>query len=217
MGVRVKTRALVAVLVSLVLLAGCAGPSKGIGIPTPTPSTSPRPYLTTTPTMELSDRTTKPGTKLKFGEFATVPYYSTFDKGLVEMTVNVDSAPAQDADIDKLRLSAADKDKLRGKTFFFVHVKMVNVDGVNLSEIVAPTMWAYTGGDWMAGTFLGLDHPQVPGCADWDIAPPEFAKPGAVYEQCELFFATQANPVTAVWYAEKPYENKKTRAVIWQR
>ncbi|WP_246272409.1 hypothetical protein [Amycolatopsis acididurans] len=49
--------------------------------PDPVVTTTPsKPYLTVTPTLELTDRTTKPGTKLKFGQQAVIPFYSLYDK-----------------------------------------------------------------------------------------------------------------------------------------
>lgn len=184
---------------------------------TTAPKTTAKPYLTTTPTLQLSDRTTKPGTKLRFGQQAVVPFYSYYDKGLLAVTVTVDSAPAPDADIDSLPLKDEDKAALRGKTFFFVRQHLVNLDGTNLAEIWAPTLEASTRSGGWPGTLLGVGDNSVTGCDDPSTAPSDFATPGATFDTCTLFFGTASDPIISLAYTEKPYEQAATRAVTWRR
>lgn len=222
-----------AVVASVVMLAGCSSaiagspepfsamtPSAGPGPGTATraPSTTPsKPYLTTTPTLELTDRTTKPGSKLKFGQQAVIPFFSHYDKGLLGVTVTVESAPAQNSDIDALPLKDEDKAKLRGKTFYFARVKMTDIDGANFADVWAPTLTATTRSGGWPGSLLGASFPDVTGCEGLSPAPKDFSTPGAVYEQCELFFGTASDPVTSLEYFDAPYEQPSSRAVTWKK
>ncbi len=188
------------------------------GVASAATSTTPsKPYLTVTPTLELNDRTTKPGTKLKFGQQAVVPFYSYYDKGLVGITVTVDSAPALDEDIDYLPLKDEDKAKLRGKTFFFVRTKMVNLDGVNFADILPPTLTATTRSGGWPGALLGGARVDVTGCDSVSAAPKDFSAAGAVFEQCQLYFGVSSDPIASLAYTEQPYERAASRALTWRR
>lgn len=180
----------------------------------PTPS---KPYLTVTPTLELNDRTTKPGTKLKFGQQAVVPFFSYYDKGLVGITVNVDSAPALNEDIDNLPLKDEDKATLRGKMFFFVRTTMVNLDGVNFADVWPPILRATTRSGGWPGTLLGMAPMDVTGCDDVSPAPKDFSTVGAVFEQCRLYFGVSSDPIASVAYTDQPYESTASRALTWRR
>ncbi|GAA1948297.1 hypothetical protein [Amycolatopsis minnesotensis] len=184
----------------------------------PVTTTPDKPYLTTSPALELTDATTKPGTKLKFGEQAVVPFNSTYAKGLLGISVTVDVVKAADADIDNLKLKDEDKKQLRGKMFFFVHKVLTNVDGVNLAEVQAPSLWATTKSGGFPGTVFGIGaKTDVPGCTDNDFAPKDFSVKGAKYETCDLMFGVAADPVVSVAYSKSPYEDKPSRNVTWRR
>ncbi len=180
------------------------------------PTTTPRPYATTTPTLELNDQTVKPGTKLKFGEQAIVPFYSAYAKGLIGLTVTVESVKAPDADIDGLPLKDEDKTKLRGKNFFFVHTSMVDIDGSNFEGVWAPTLTASTRSGGWPGTLLGLGDISVTGCDKGSTAPSDFSAKGAKFDSCQLYFGTASDPTTSLAYTQKPYETTATRAVTWK-
>ncbi len=209
--------------------AGCStsveGQASGAGSiltgsaePTPSaPSTTPRPYATTTPTLELNDQTVKPGTKLKFGEQAIVPFYSAYAKGLIGLTVSVESVKAPDADIDGLPLKDEDKAKLRGKNFFFVRTSMVDIDGANFEGVYAPTLTASTRSGGWPGTLLGLGADiSVTGCDKSSSAPSDFSAKGAKFDSCSLYFGTASDPIASLAYTQKPYETAATRAVTWK-
>lgn len=213
---------------AIAAVAGCSSTSAPgtPGLAAPTPSSAPaaavsttpsKPYLTVTPTLELSDRTTKPGTKLKFGQQAVVPFHSYYDKGLLGITGTVDSAPASDEDIDYLPLTDGDKAKLRGKTFFFVRTKMVDLDGTNFTDVLAPTLSATTRSGGWPGALLGGARADVTGCDSASAAPKDFSTPGAVYEQCQLYFGEPSDPITSLAYTDEPYEQAASRAITWRR
>lgn len=187
------------------------------GAPTSvTPTTPSKPYLTSSPTLELSDQTTKPGTKLKFGEQAVVPYNSYYAKGLLGITVTVESVKAPDADIDNLPLKDEDKAKLRGKNFFFVRESLVNIDGANFAEIYAPLLHATTKSGGFPGTLLGVGKIEVTGCDARSFAPKDFSTKGAKFDQCALHFGTPSDPIASMAYTAAPYESAATRAVTWR-
>ncbi len=208
-------------------LAGCTTPDatgqvKAAGrttsgeAPSSAPTSTEKPYLTTTPTLEVSDQTVQPGTKLKFGEQAVIPFYSYYAKGVVGLTVTVESVKAPDADIDELPLKEEDKAKLRGKDFFFVREKLTNVDGINLAEVTTPVLTATTKSGGFPGTLLGMGKHDVTGCEDQSFAPKDFAAKGAVFEGCRLYFGVASDPITSLAYTEKPYERAASRAVTWR-
>ncbi|WP_235783608.1 hypothetical protein [Amycolatopsis orientalis] len=180
------------------------------------PTTTEMPYLTTTPTLEVTGDAVKPGTKLKFGEQAIIPFYSRYAKGVVGLTVTVESVKAPDADIDGLPLKEEDKAKLRGKNFFFVREKLTNVDGTNLAEVTSPILTARTKSGGWPGSLLGMGKADVTGCEDQNFAPKDFSVKGAVFESCRLHFGVASDPITSLSYTSQPYESADSRAVTWR-
>ncbi len=180
------------------------------------PTTTEKPYLTTTPTLEVTGDAVKPGTKLKFGEQAIIPIYSDYAKGFVGLTVTVESVKASDADINALPLKDEDKAKLRGKNFFFVREKLTNVDGTNLARVTAPILSARTKSGGWPGSLLGVGSSEVDGCKGGSIAPHDFSTKGAVFEACRLHFGVPSDPIASLAYTSKPYETDDSRAVTWR-
>ncbi|WP_038513148.1 hypothetical protein [Amycolatopsis japonica] len=180
------------------------------------PTTTPKPYLTTTPTLEVTGEAVKPGTKLKFGEQAIIPFYSHYAKGVIGLTVTVESVKAPDADIDGLPLKDEDKAKLRGKNFFFVREKLTNVDGSNMAEVYTPILSAKTKSGGWPGSLLGMGDADVTGCEDQNFAPKDFSTKGAVFESCRLHFGVASDPITSLSYTSQPYESADSRAVTWR-
>ncbi|MEV7549344.1 hypothetical protein AB0N89_06945 [Amycolatopsis sp. NPDC089917] len=211
-----------------VALVGCTPPANtgqarsaaatpsGEAPASPSPTTTEMPYLTTTPTLEVAGDAVKPGTKLKFGEQAIIPFYSRYAKGVVGLTVTVESVKAPDADIDGLPLKDEDKAKLRGKNFFFVHEKLTNVDGTNLAEVTAPLLTAKTRSGGWPGSLLGMGKADVTGCEDQNFAPKDFSFKGAVFESCRLHFGVASDPITSLAYTTQPYESADSRSVTWR-
>ncbi|MFC9257331.1 hypothetical protein ACFTTZ_38430, partial [Amycolatopsis thailandensis] len=90
---RPRIRHAVIAVMAGVALVGCTPPSNigqarsaaattsGEAPAGPSPTTTAMPYLTTTPTLEVTGDAVKPGTKLKFGEQAIIPFYSRYAKG----------------------------------------------------------------------------------------------------------------------------------------
>ncbi|SHG76103.1 hypothetical protein [Streptoalloteichus hindustanus] len=190
---------------------------------TPVPSTTvskppEEPYLTATPTLELSENAARPGTRLKFGEQAVIPYYSSYAKGLLGVSVTVDTAPVTEEEIGKLALKDEDKKKIRGKTFFFVREKLTNIDGANLTRIRVPSMHATTRSGGWPGSVLAVGRSvDVTGCQEEVFAPPSFSTKGAEYETCELMFGIISDPIVSFSYTKAPYEDSPSHSVTWHR
>ncbi|MCP2259232.1 hypothetical protein LX15_002933 [Streptoalloteichus tenebrarius] len=170
--------------------------------------------------LELNENTARPGTTVKFGEQAVIPYYSRYAKGLLGVSVTVDTAPAKEAEIGKLPLKDEDKEKIRGKTFFFVHKKLTNVEGANLTGIQAPSLHATTRSDGFPGWVLAIGRSvDATGRQKQTFAPPSFSAKGAEYKTCELMFGTASDPIVSFSfsYSKAPYEDSSSRSVTWRR
>jgi hypothetical protein len=223
-------RAVVVAVFGVLALSGCTVTIDATPVPvagavtTPATTTPPKsttttpstPYLTETPVLELNDQATKPGARLKFGEQAVVPFFSRYAKGMLGISVAVESVEAPDADIDKLPLKEEDKAKLRGKQFFFVKQTLTNIDGTNFAEIQAPILSATTRSGGFPGSLLGLARIEVTGCVEQSFAPTDFATKGATFQTCRLQFGVASDPVTSIAYTNQPYERSSTRAVTWR-
>jgi hypothetical protein len=182
----------------------------------PTSTTRSEPYLTVTPTLTVVDGATKPGTKLKFGDQAVIPYFSHYATGLLGVTITVESVKASDEEINKLKLKDEDKNDLRGKNFFFVHMHMVNVEGADLVGIQSPILTATTKSGGWPGRLFGIGEISVNGCEDTVFAPTDFRTKGASYDTCDLHFGQASDPITKLQYDNQPYTKDKGKSVIWQ-
>ncbi|MFD4025614.1 hypothetical protein ACFWRV_19170 [Streptomyces sp. NPDC058576] len=134
---------------------------------------------------------TAPGTKLKVGERAVLPFEYTSDKkGTIAVTV---TAIEKGAEADMAPFG----DDAKGMTPYFIKMKVENVGGTDLSYASLSLRGALEGG---AGTGVVLVG-DIPGKCEADDAPGEFATKGASYETCSLS-ATKTAPVTAVEFDE---------------
>lgn len=181
------------------------------------PTTTERPYMTSTPTLEITGDAAKPGTKVKFGEQAIIPVFSYYAKGLLGVTITVETVKASDEDIESLPLKDDDKAKLRGKYFFFVHETLVNVDGSNLAELYPPSLTPSTKSGGWPGQLFGGRNISVTGCEEVGSAPKDFTTKDAKYEDCKLYFGVASDPITSMAYTTKPYDTAASKAVTWKK
>ncbi|SDY48008.1 hypothetical protein SAMN05421504_105680 [Amycolatopsis xylanica] len=181
------------------------------------PTTTERPYMTVTPTLEITGEAAKPGTKVKFGEQAVLPVYSYYAKGQLGVTLTVETVKASDEDVEGLPLKDEDKTKLRGKFFFFVKQTLVNVDGANLSELYVPTFTPTTRSGGWPGQLFGMGNTSVTGCEDVTSLPKDFTAKGAKFEACKLYFGVSSDPIASVAYTKAPYDTGATKAVTWKK
>ncbi|MER7700787.1 MULTISPECIES: hypothetical protein [unclassified Streptomyces] len=134
---------------------------------------------------------TAPGTKLKVGDRAVLPFEYTSDKkGTIAITV---TAIEKGAEADM----AAFGDKAKGMTPYFIKMKVENVGGTDLSYASLKLDGELEGG---AGTGVVLIG-DLPGKCDRETAPREFTTKGASYETCSLT-ATKSAPIAAAAFDE---------------
>ncbi len=213
MGVQ---RAVLAALL-VVVVAGCSDYGSGTRAD-PTSSTRPPDpvYAGTTPTLTLDATSTPASSTLRFGDQAVVPYYGLYDTGLLGITVTVDSRPVTDEDLDSLNLVAANRASVRGKTFHFARLHLVNVDGSNLSYAdIPPLSGAWSRNVAGLGSFvsIGAGATTVADCAGL-TSTAEFATEDAAVDACQPFVGEANDPIASISYAGQPYS--AATAIMWQ-
>ncbi|MDX3592030.1 hypothetical protein PV749_12940 [Streptomyces sp. ID03-2B] len=145
---------------------------------------------------------TAPGTKLKTGDRAVLPFRYTSDKqGTIAVTV---TAIEKGAESDM----AAFGDKAKGMTPYFIKMKVENVGGTDLSYASLKLDGVLDGG---AGTGVILMG-DIPGKCDRETAPRDFTTKGATYETCSLA-ATKTAPVSGAEYDEG--DTYSDNPVVW--
>jgi hypothetical protein len=134
---------------------------------------------------------TSPGTELKIGDRAVLPFEYTSDKkGIIAVTVTA-IEKGTEADM------AAFGEKAKGMTPYFIKMKVENVGGTDLSYASLKLDGVLDGGTGTGVVLIG----DIPGKCDNESAPTEFATKGASYETCSLT-ASEGTPVTAAEFNE---------------
>jgi hypothetical protein len=134
---------------------------------------------------------TAPGTKLKVGDRAVLPFeYTSEKKGTIAVTV---TAIEKGAEADM----AAFGDKAKGMTPYFIKMKVENVGGTDMAYASLKLNGVLDGGGATGVILIG----DIPGKCDNEAAPAEFTTKGASYETCTLS-ATKGAPVTAASFDE---------------
>jgi len=134
---------------------------------------------------------TAPGTELKVGDRAVLPFeYTSEKKGTIAVTVTA-IEKGTEADM------AAFGDKAKGMTPYFIKMKVENVGGTDMSYASLKLNGVVEGGGSTGVVLVG----DIPGKCDNETAPTEFTTKGASYETCSLS-ATEGTPVTAAEFDE---------------
>ncbi|MFF3172667.1 hypothetical protein ACFVQ0_08585 [Streptomyces sp. NPDC057900] len=134
---------------------------------------------------------TAPGTKLKVGEKAVLPFkYGTEKKGTIAVTV---TAIEKGAEADMAGFGA----KAKGMTPYYIRMKVENVGGTDLSYSSLKLRGELADGGPTGIVLIG----DLPGKCDNETAPRDFAKKGASYETCSLS-ATKTSPIAAASFDE---------------
>ncbi|MFW6695553.1 hypothetical protein [Streptomyces sp. MAR4 CNX-425] len=147
---------------------------------------------------------TPPGTTLKIGERAVVPYDRAGATGHIGITVTGVS------DVDKAAFDAAlGENGDADITPFCVEYTIENADGSDLGGSYPPDLVGTTadGGD-PGATVFGAD---LEGCAE-GVAPDEFAEAGATYETKRLQGAGPGAAVEGAAYEEDDYADEP---IVW--
>lgn len=179
-------------------LSACGGDDEGSAAPdTPartTPASSESKGESTAPAGDdapAEGDVTAPGTELKVGDKAVLPYEYTSDKkGTIAVTVTA-IEKGSEADM------AAFGEKAKGMTPYFIKATVENVGGTDLSYASLKLSGVLEGGTNTGVVLIG----DIPGKCDNEGAPKEFTTKGASYETCSLS-ATTGTPVTAASFDE---------------
>ncbi|MFF2185267.1 hypothetical protein [Streptomyces sp. NPDC058155] len=132
-----------------------------------------------------------PGTKLKVGDKAVLPFEYTSDKkGTVAVTV---TAIEKGAEADM----SAFGEKAAGMTPYFIKMKVENVGGTDMAYASLALNGVLDGGGSTGVILVG----DIPDKCENEAAPAEFTTKGASYETCTLS-ATKGEPVTAASFDE---------------
>lgn len=134
---------------------------------------------------------TAPGTELKVGDRAVLPFEYTSDKkGTIAVTV---TAVEKGAEADMAPFG----EQAKGMTPYFIKMKVENVGGTDLAHASLKLNGVLEGGTGTGVTLIG----DLPGKCDNESAPPEFTTEGASYETCSLS-ATTGTPITGAEFDE---------------
>lgn len=186
------------------LLTGCGSETTGTAAPASTPST------TTTTTSEETSSTapvpagnaTAPGTKLKVGARAVIPYAATDKNGTIAVTL---TAIEQGAKEDLVKFG----DKARGITPFYLRVRVENLSGTDLRYTSVALRGLGADGKG-TGVIISGDTPKC----DSTSAPKTFTTAGASYETCVLSAAPDGAKVAAAEYNRGDGYDKSP--VVWE-
>ncbi|NDZ59053.1 hypothetical protein G3I47_17510 [Streptomyces anulatus] len=132
-----------------------------------------------------------PGTKVKIGERAVLPFtYGTDKKGTIAVTV---TAIEKGAEADM----AAFGDKAKGMTPYYIRMKVENVGGTDLSYASLKLRGKLADGGPTGVILVG----DIPDKCDSESAPRDFTTKGASFETCSLS-ATKTDPIAAASFEE---------------
>ncbi|WP_330237595.1 hypothetical protein [Streptomyces sp. NBC_00525] len=162
------------------------------------PSAEPSEESTPAPSGDVA----APGTKLKVGERAILPFkYGTSKEGTVAVTV---TAIEKGAEADMARFG----DKAKGMTPYYIRMKVENVGGTDLSYSSLRLRGKLAGGGPTGVILIG----DLPGKCDSESAPRDFNTKGASYETCSLS-ATKTDPVAVASFEEG--DAYRDNPVLW--
>ncbi len=145
---------------------------------------------------------TKPGTKLKIGDRAVLPFtYGTSKTGTIAVTVT-EIEKGTEADMAKFG------DKAKGMTPYFIRMKVENVGGTDLSYSSLKLDGVLEGGGGTGVILIG----GLPDKCDNKSAPADFTTKGASFETCSLS-ATKTAPVAAAEFDKG--DGYQDNPVVW--
>jgi hypothetical protein len=145
---------------------------------------------------------TPPGTKLKVGDRAVLPFeYTSKKKGTIAVTV---TAIEKGTEADMAAFGA----KAKGMTPYFIKMRVENVGGTDLAYASLKLDGVLDDGTGTGVVLIG----EIPGKCDRESAPREFTTKGASYETCSLS-ATTGTPVTAARFDEG--DEYRDGPIVW--
>ncbi len=190
------------------LLSACGSETTG----TATPATTEAPAETTTsraeksttssaPPVAAGGNVTAPGTKLKVGAQAVIPFALSDKNGTIGVTL---TAIEQGAKEDLAKFG----DKAKNITPFYLRVKVENLSGTDLS-FTSVSMRGLGADGKGTGVIISGDTDKC----DSGSAPKTFTTAGASYETCVLSGAPDGLKVAAAEYNRGEYGKSP---IVWQ-
>jgi hypothetical protein len=149
---------------------------------------------------------TRPGSRLKIGQRAIVPFSYGGKTGTIGITVTV-IEPGNEA-LFAQRFGA----RAKGLTPYYLHYRIENVGGTDLSNSSAPLLKAVGPGG--RGTGVGVIG-TLPGC-ERGRAGATFTGAGATFETCRLQAARSGVPVTGAEYDDST-GGYRDQPIVWSR
>ncbi|MGW7660946.1 hypothetical protein [Streptomyces sp. NPDC054756] len=143
---------------------------------------------------------TAPGTGLKVGDKAVLPFEYAKKKGTLAITV---TAIDKGTEADMSRFG----ERAKGLTPYFIKMKVENVGDTDLSRAYVQLRGLLDGGRSTGVSLIG----DIPGKCDKESAPAEFGK-GVSYETCSLA-ASQSGDVTGAEFDDDDAYGDKP--VVW--
>ena len=149
---------------------------------------------------------TAPGTKLKIGQRAVVPWEYGSTRGTIGITVT--AIEQGDAAAFRSRFGA----KAASLVPYYIRFSVENVDGSDLSNVGAPRLSAQLSDGSSTGVVLSGS---LPDCESGD-ADGEFSTPGARFESCTLQAARTGSTITTAVF-DDDLGGYDDRELLWSR
>jgi hypothetical protein len=190
------------------LLSACGGKEEAgspLPAPAPAPTSAPASSPATSGTVPVSNAdVTAPGSELKVGDRAVVPFkYGTDKTGTVAITVkSIELGPNEDL--------AAYGEKAKGMTPVYIRLSVENVGGTDLTYSTVRLRAVGPNGK-STGVIITGETPQ---CQS-ETAKKDFKTVGATYETCELQAVRDGGQVGGATYSEG--ETYKNEPIVWKK
>jgi hypothetical protein len=205
------------VIALALLVAGCTG-SEDAARPSPPPSPSASPSPSPSPTgpspvatapldgpLRVKAGMTRPGTRLRFGQKATVPIrqYNPRLKGYLEGVLGIVVQPIKSVPGSQVKgnFDAESRVELRRSRAYFVKIIITNESGNPMPLEVPQFDGLYGDGDLSFNVLIGGE---VPGC-DEAAVPDTFDRKGARWVTCDRWISSPSEPIRQVGYQAVPY------------
>lgn len=146
---------------------------------------------------------TPPGTELKVGDTATVPFEYIDNKGTIELTVDAIKKGSSD-DLAKYGKQA------KGMTPYYIKYTIKNVGGTDL-ENARPNFDGLLKDGSSTGVVISGD---VAGKCESEGAPESFKEKGATFDSCDLAATTGAKVTAVEWDQFGDYEDEP---IVWTK
>ncbi len=193
---------------AVLLLSACGGKEEGgnpAPAPAPAPTSAPASSPATSGTLPVGNPdATAPGTELKVGDRAVVPFKYGNDKaGTVAITVkSIELGAKEDL--------AAYGDKAKGMTPVYIRVSVENIGGTDLTYSSVRLRAVGPDGRGTGVIITG----ETPKCQS-ETAKKDFKTAGATYETCGLQAVKDGNDVGGATYGDG--DGYKDKPVIWKK